>query len=139
MSQRGRDTYYLELLLAVFSARLAFICFSRWITGSDIILGTPFGMVAPLWVWGLLWTLSAAGLLYGLFGKPLRVIEYSAMFTAVLWLQAIYWTSQMNSVLTLRLGWAIIISLFSVWVYFYHARVVHSSRLYRNGNARFGK
>ena len=141
MSPRRRDARVAELLvvglMATLSIRLSFLCFSRWVRGSSIILTVPTGLILPLWIWGVLWGLSAVGLLYGFFVNRFRVSEYSSLLTALLWFQTIYWTLHSNSILTLRLGWAIIFSVFSVLVYLNKARAASNFR--KQARGRSGK
>jgi hypothetical protein len=90
MPQRGRDTYYLELFMAFVSSSLALMCLvhaGRFITVRFV---QESSIRVPLWVWGVLWLISAVLMAAGVLWPRRKIAQYGSVYTGGLWAVVLY-------------------------------------------------
>lgn len=123
MPYRGRDTYYLESMIAACSFMMAVMCLFYLGRVSAIDILRAVRIEIPVWVWGGLWTVSAAALVIGRLTNNGAISEYASLYTASLWTVVLYaaWSNRLLFPMSSALSPCFIV--FSAIIYAYRTRI----------------
>jgi hypothetical protein len=122
MPYRGRDTYYLEMMIASCSGMMAAMCLFYLDRVATINLLRSARIDIPVWIWGALWTASAVTLAVGRVKGIHQIGEHAALYTASLWTIILYaaWSNRLLFPLSFALSPCFI--FFSALIYLYRTR-----------------
>lgn len=126
MPQRGRDTYYLELFMAFVSSSLALMCLVHAGRFMTIRFVQESSIRVPLWVWGLLWLISAVLMTGGVLLYRRVMAKWGSLFTASLWVVVLYIGLVSKFALTMLTAVSPWFVVFNGLIYWYQVRVERS-------------
>jgi hypothetical protein len=128
MPYNGRDTYYLELMIASCSIMMAIMCLFYLDRTSTIHILYAAEIDIPVWIWGGMWTASGVALIVGRWKRSHFICEWSALYTASLWTIILYaaWSNRLLFPLSSALSPCFI--FFSAMIYIYRTRVGRGMR-----------
>ena len=130
MPYRGRDTYYLELHLALTSLLLASMCFRFGDRYARLLFGNSEVIHSPVWLWGLLWLFLGVIMSIGILGHRPKCSEYGALLTAVLWCVVFYAALSSHLLYPLSTAVSPAFIIFSFKVYVYRTRLERARKRY---------
>jgi hypothetical protein len=124
MPARGRDSHYLEYMIASGSLAMAAMCMFYLDRVSTLYMPLMYAarIDIPVWVWAAMWTLSAAALGVGAFRNDHVTCEWAALYTASLWIIIFYaaWSNRLLFPMSLAMSPCFIV--FSARIYHYRKR-----------------
>lgn len=85
MPRRGRDTYYLESMIAICNLAIGLLCLLVSSNGRDVTVLDLFRSMAPVGLWAAMWGTSGAYLMVGAMNGQSKYIRYAGLLSAGLW------------------------------------------------------
>jgi hypothetical protein len=122
MPYRGRDSVYVESLIAWANIAAGIICLIVQPPVSETSVLSLLNGLAPVTSWAVLWLAVGLTLMHGHHSRRLRFIEYSGMASAALWLIVSWraWQNPAQYPMTCAMG--PIFCWYSAVIYFYQSR-----------------
>ena len=129
MPYRGRDTVYVESLIALCNIACGLICILVNPPIYETTTLTLMRSLAPVGFWCFLWLGAGIMLMHGWRSRKLKWIEYGAVWSAALWIMVSFNAMIQARSYPLTAALAPIFAAYSALIYFYQARINTSGRV----------
>jgi hypothetical protein len=123
MPYRGRDTFYVESLIAWCNVAAGLLCIFVKPPVWETNILTLFVSIAPIELWAVIWIFVGASQFYGFTKRSLKWVEYGAVVSAALWIVVTVNVVRSGAGLyPMTCIFAPTLAFYSGLVYFYQAR-----------------